>query len=253
FLQTKYVGQKRFSLEGAEALIPLMDSVIDTAAGQGRDEVVIGMPHRGRLHVLCNFVAKPLAPLFAEFVRTLHGGAAGSAAHVQCHLGASGQHLQMFGDGEIKATLTANPSHLEAVDPVLVGMARAKQDILDKGHDGYSVVPLMLHGDASFAGLGVIQETINLSQLRGYTTGGTVHVVVNNQIGFTTTPDSSRSTYYSTDLAKGFDCPVFHVNGDDPEAVVWVGQLATEYRRRFGKDVFIDLLCYRLRGHNEAD
>ncbi|GJN42794.1 2-oxoglutarate dehydrogenase E1/E2 component [Corynebacterium ammoniagenes] len=253
FLQTKYVGQKRFSLEGAEALIPLMDSVIDTAAGQGLDEVVIGMPHRGRLNVLFNIVGKPLAQLFAEFDGNFKGGQAGGSGDVKYHLGASGEHLQMFGDGEIKVTLTANPSHLEAVDPVLVGMARAKQDILDKGHDGYSVVPLMLHGDASFAGLGVIQETINLSQLRGYTTGGTVHIVVNNQIGFTTTPDSSRSTYYSTDLAKGFDCPVFHVNGDDPEAVVWVGQLATEYRRRFGKDVFIDLLCYRLRGHNEAD
>src|SRR5699024_7433113 len=138
---------------------------------------------------------------------------------------------------------------LEAVDPVLVGIARAKLDILDKGHDCYSVVPLILHSDAPFAGFCVIQETINLSQLRGCTTGCTVHIVVNNQIGFTTTPDSSRLTYYSTDLAKGFDCPVFHVNGDDPEAVVWVGQLATEYRRRFGKDVFIDLLCYRLRGH----
>ncbi|MDY3126620.1 MAG: multifunctional oxoglutarate decarboxylase/oxoglutarate dehydrogenase thiamine pyrophosphate-binding subunit/dihydrolipoyllysine-residue succinyltransferase subunit [Corynebacterium sp.] len=253
FLQTKYVGQKRFSLEGAEALIPLMDSVIDTAAAQGLDEVVIGMPHRGRLNVLFNIVGKPLAEVFNEFDGNFKVGQAGGSGDVKYHLGAEGEHLQMFGDGEIKVTLTANPSHLEAVNPVLVGLARAKQDLLDKGEDGYSVVPLMLHGDASFSGLGIVQETINLSQLRGYTTGGTVHIVVNNQIGFTTTPDSSRSTYYSTDLAKGFDCPVFHVNGGDPEAVVWVGQLATEYRRRYGKDVFIDLICYRLRGHNEAD
>ena len=253
FLQTKYVGQKRFSLEGAETLIPLMDSIIDTAAGQGLDEVVIGMPHRGRLNVLFNIVGKPLKQLFNEFDGNFQGGQMGGSGDVKYHLGASGEHLQMFGDGEIKVTLTANPSHLEAVNPVLVGMSRAKQDLLDKGEDGYSVVPLMLHGDASFAGLGVVQETINISQLRGFTTGGSIHIVVNNQIGFTTTPDSSRSTYYATDLAKGFDCPVFHVNGDDPEAVVWVGQLATEYRREFGKDVFIDLLCYRLRGHNEAD
>ena len=253
FLQTKYVGQKRFSLEGSEALIPMMDSIIDTAAGQGLDEVVIGMPHRGRLNVLFNIVGKPLANIFNEFEGRMTGGQAGGSGDVKYHLGSEGEHIQMFGDGEIKVTLAANPSHLEAVDPVMVGMARAKQDILDKGEEGYTVVPLMLHGDASFAGLGVVQETINLSQLRGYTVGGTIHIVVNNQVGFTTTPDSGRSTYYSTDLAKGFDSPVFHVNGEDPEAVVWVAQLATEYRRRFGKDVFIDLISYRLRGHNEAD
>ncbi|WIM69444.1 multifunctional oxoglutarate decarboxylase/oxoglutarate dehydrogenase thiamine pyrophosphate-binding subunit/dihydrolipoyllysine-residue succinyltransferase subunit [Corynebacterium suedekumii] len=253
FLQTKYVGQKRFSLEGAESLIPLMDAAIDTAAGQGLDEVVIGMPHRGRLNVLFNIVGKPLAQIFNEFEGNMKQGQIGGSGDVKYHLGSQGRHLQMFGDGEIKVSLTANPSHLEAVDPVMVGIARAKQDILNKGEDGFTVMPLMLHGDASFAGLGIVQETINLAGLRGYTVGGTVHIVVNNQIGFTTTPDSSRSTHYATDLAKGFDCPVFHVNGDDPEAVVWVGQLATEYRRRFGKDVFIDLVCYRRRGHNEAD
>ena len=253
FLQTKYVGQKRFSLEGAESLIALLDSIVDTAAGQDLDEVVIGMPHRGRLNVLFNIVGKPLADIFGEFDGNYKGGQLGGSGDVKYHLGAEGEHLQMFGDGEIKVTLAANPSHLEAVDPVMEGIARAKQDILDKGPEGHTVVPIMLHGDASFTGLGVVQETINLSQLRGYTTGGTVHVVVNNQVGFTTTPDSGRSTHYATDLAKGFDCPVFHVNGDNPEAVVWVGKLATEYRRRFGKDVFIDLVCYRLRGHNEAD
>lgn len=254
FLQTKYVGQKRFSLEGAETLIPLMDAAIDTAAGQGLDEVVIGMPHRGRLNVLFNIVGKPLATIFHEFEGTQENpGQTGGSGDVKYHLGATGHHIQMFGDGEIDITLTANPSHLEAVDPVMVGLARAKQDLLDKGEEGKTVMPLMLHGDASFAGLGVVQETLNLSQLRGYTVGGTVHVVVNNQIGFTTTPDSGRSSYYSTDLAKAYGCPVFHVNGDDPEAVVWVGRLATEYRRKFGKDVFIDLVCYRRRGHNEAD
>ncbi|MCS4489864.1 multifunctional oxoglutarate decarboxylase/oxoglutarate dehydrogenase thiamine pyrophosphate-binding subunit/dihydrolipoyllysine-residue succinyltransferase subunit [Corynebacterium sp. ES2794-CONJ1] len=253
FLQTKYVGQKRFSLEGAEALIPLMDSAIDTAAGQNLDEVVIGMPHRGRLNVLFNIVGKPLETIFSEFEGDIEAKAAGGSGDVKYHLGAEGTHLQMFGDGEIKVTLTANPSHLEAVNPVMEGIARAKQDLLDKGDQGYTVMPLLLHGDAAFAGLGIVPETINLAQLRGYTVGGTVHIVVNNQIGFTTTPDSGRSCLYSTDMAKAFGCPVFHVNGDDPEAVVWVGTLATEYRRRFGKDVFIDLIAYRRRGHNEAD
>ena len=255
FLQTKYLGQKRFSLEGAETLIPLMDSIIDTAAGQGLDEVVIGMPHRGRLNVLFNIVGKPVKTIFSEFEGNLQPAQQGGSGDVKYHLGFQGEHLQMFGDGDIKLTLAANPSHLEAVDPVLVGIARAKQDLINQGKsaDDHTVVPLMLHGDASFAGLGVVQETLNMSKLTGYDVGGTVHIIVNNQVGFTTTPDQGRSTYYATDLAKGFDCPVFHVNGDDPEAAAWVGQLATEYRREFGKDVFIDLICYRLRGHNEAD
>ena len=255
FLQTKYLGQKRFSLEGAETLIPLMDSIIDTAAGQGLDEVVIGMPHRGRLNVLFNIMGKPVKTIFSEFEGNLQPAQQGGSGDVKYHLGFEGEHIQMFGDGEIKLTLAANPSHLEAVDPVLVGLARAKQDLINHGKNAedHTVVPLMLHGDASFAGLGVVQETLNMSKLTGYDVGGTVHIVVNNQVGFTTTPDQGRSTYYATDLAKGFDCPVFHVNGDDPEAAAWVGQLATEYRREFGKDVFIDLICYRLRGHNEAD
>ncbi|WP_115684866.1 multifunctional oxoglutarate decarboxylase/oxoglutarate dehydrogenase thiamine pyrophosphate-binding subunit/dihydrolipoyllysine-residue succinyltransferase subunit [Corynebacterium senegalense] len=255
FLQTKYLGQKRFSLEGAETLIPLMDAVIDTAAGQGLEEVVIGMPHRGRLNVLFNIVGKPVATIFNEFEGNMQSAQQGGSGDVKYHLGFEGEHIQMFGDGEIKVSLAANPSHLEAVDPVLVGIARAKADHLKHtaGRTDNPVVPIMLHGDASFAGLGIVQETLNLSNLNGYTVGGTVHIVVNNQIGFTTTPDSGRSTYYATDLAKGFDCPVFHVNGDDPEAAAWVAQLATEYRREFGKDVFIDLICYRLRGHNEAD
>ena len=253
FLQTKYVGQKRFSLEGAESLIPLMDSAIDTAAGAGLDEVVIGMPHRGRLNVLANIVGKPLDQIFTEFEGNIDPAQVGGSGDVKYHLGTTGRHIQMFGDGEIDVTLTANPSHLEAVNPVVEGLARARQDLINKGEEGYSVMPLLLHGDASFAGLGIVQETLNLMSLRGYKVGGTVHVVVNNQIGFTTSPDSGRSSYYCTDLAKAYGCPVFHVNGDDPEAVVWVGQLAVEYRNRFGKDVFIDLVCYRKRGHNEAD
>ena len=253
FLQTKYVGQKRFSLEGAESLIPLMDSAIDTAAGQSMDEVVIGMPHRGRLNVLFNIVGKPLAQIFNEFEGNMEQGQIGGSGDVKYHLGAEGEHLQMFGDGEVKVTVAANPSHLEAVNPVMEGIVRAKQDLLDKGEEGFSVMPLLLHGDASFTGLGVVQETINLSKLRGYNVGGTVHIVVNNQVGFTTSPAQGRSSLYSTDIAKAYGCPVFHVNGDDPEAVVWVGRLATEYRQRFGKDVFIDLICYRRRGHNEAD
>ncbi|WP_425429759.1 multifunctional oxoglutarate decarboxylase/oxoglutarate dehydrogenase thiamine pyrophosphate-binding subunit/dihydrolipoyllysine-residue succinyltransferase subunit [Corynebacterium phocae] len=252
FLGTKYVGQKRFSLEGAESMIPLMDAIIDTAAGQGLKEAVIGMPHRGRLNVLFNIVGKPLADIFGEFDGNYKGGQQGGSGDVKYHLGAEGEYLQMFGDGEINVTLAANPSHLEAVNPVLEGLARAKEDLIAEPGE-HPVIPITLHGDASFAGLGVVQETINLSQLDAYTVGGTVHIVVNNQVGFTTTPDSGRSTFYATDLAKGFDCPVFHVNGNDPEAVVWVGQLATEYRHKFGKDVFIDLICYRLRGHNEAD
>ena len=256
FLQTKYIGQKRFSLEGAETLIPLMDAAIDRAADCNLNEVVIGMPHRGRLNVLANIVGKPYSQIFTEFEGNIDPGSAGGSGDVKYHLGAEGQYVQMFGDNEINVTLTANPSHLEAVNPVMEGISRAKQDLLEAatGEDVKgSVMPLLLHGDAAFAGLGVVQETINLSKLRAYSVGGTVHVIVNNQIGFTTTPDSGRSTYYATDLAKGFDAPVFHVNGDDPEAVVWVAQLAVDYRNRFGKDVFIDLISYRRRGHNEAD
>ena len=256
FLQTKYIGQKRFSLEGAETLIPLMDAAIDRAADSKLNEVVIGMAHRGRLNVLANIVGKPYSQIFTEFEGNIDPGSAGGSGDVKYHLGAEGTYIQMFGDNEIDITLTANPSHLEAVNPVMEGISRAKQDLLTEkyGEEAKgSVMPILLHGDAAFTGLGIVQETINLSKLNAYSVGGTVHVIVNNQIGFTTTPDSGRSTYYATDLAKGFDAPVFHVNGDDPEAVVWVAQLAVDYRNRFGKDVFIDLVSYRRRGHNEAD
>ncbi|MFC9516623.1 multifunctional oxoglutarate decarboxylase/oxoglutarate dehydrogenase thiamine pyrophosphate-binding subunit/dihydrolipoyllysine-residue succinyltransferase subunit [Nocardiaceae bacterium NPDC056970] len=253
FLQTKYVGQKRFSLEGAESVIPMMDAIIDQAAEHSLDEVVIGMPHRGRLNVLANIVGKPYSKIFTEFEGNMNPAAAHGSGDVKYHLGAEGTYIQMFGENDIKVSLTANPSHLEAVDPVLEGLVRAKQDILDKGQDGFTVMPLMLHGDAAFAGQGVVAETLNLALLRGYRTGGTVHVVVNNQVGFTTAPEHSRSSEYCTDVAKMIGAPIFHVNGDDPEACVWVAQLAVDFREKFGKDVVIDLICYRRRGHNEGD
>ncbi|AKC41188.1 alpha-ketoglutarate decarboxylase [Mycobacteroides chelonae] len=255
FLATKYVGQKRFSLEGAEGVIPMMDAVIDQSAEHSLDEVVIGMPHRGRLNVLANIVGKPYSQIFTEFEGNLNPALAHGSGDVKYHLGASGTYIQMFGDNDIEVSLTANPSHLEAVDPVLEGLVRAKQDLLDVGTDGgrFTVVPLMLHGDAAFAGQGVVAETLNLANLPGYRTGGTIHIVVNNQIGFTTAPEHSRSTEYCTDIAKMIGAPIFHVNGDDPEACVWVSRLAVDFRQKFNKDVVIDLVCYRRRGHNEGD
>ena len=255
FLQTKYVGQKRFSLEGAESTIPLMDAAIDQCAEHGLDEVVIGMPHRGRLNVLANIVGKPYSQIFSEFEGNLNPAQAHGSGDVKYHLGATGMYIQMFGDNDIQVSLTANPSHLEAVDPVLEGLVRAKQDLLDKGEGerGNSVVPMMLHGDAAFAGQGVVAETLNLAKLPGYRVGGTIHIIVNNQIGFTTAPEYSRSSEYCTDVAKMIGAPIFHVNGDDPEACVWVARLAVDFRQKFKKDVIIDMLCYRRRGHNEGD
>ncbi|MFZ2526239.1 MAG: multifunctional oxoglutarate decarboxylase/oxoglutarate dehydrogenase thiamine pyrophosphate-binding subunit/dihydrolipoyllysine-residue succinyltransferase subunit [Rhodococcus sp. (in: high G+C Gram-positive bacteria)] len=253
FLQTKYVGQKRFSLEGAESVIPMMDSIIDQAAEHQLDEVAIAMPHRGRLNVLANIVGKPYSKIFTEFEGNLNPAAAHGSGDVKYHLGAEGTYIQMFGENDIKVSLTANPSHLEAVNPVLEGLVRAKQDILDKGEGGFTVMPLLLHGDAAFAGQGVVAETLNLALLRGYRTGGTVHIVVNNQVGFTTAPEHSRSSEYCTDVAKMIGAPIFHVNGDDPEACVWVAQIAVDFREKFHKDVVIDMICYRRRGHNEGD
>ncbi|BBX09329.1 multifunctional 2-oxoglutarate metabolism enzyme [Mycolicibacterium aichiense] len=255
FLQTKYVGQKRFSLEGAETVIPMMDAAIDQAAEHALDEVVIGMPHRGRLNVLANIVGKPYSQIFSEFEGNLNPSQAHGSGDVKYHLGASGNYIQMFGENDIEVSLTANPSHLEAVDPVMEGIVRAKQDLLDKGtgEDGFTVMPMMLHGDAAFAGQGVVAETLNLALLRGYRTGGTIHIIVNNQIGFTTSPQDSRSSEYCTDVAKMVGAPIFHVNGDDPEACVWVARLAVDFRQKFKKDVIIDMLCYRRRGHNEGD
>jgi 2-oxoglutarate decarboxylase len=255
FLQTKYVGQKRFSLEGAETVIPMMDAVLDQASEHGLDEVVIGMPHRGRLNVLANIVGKPYSQIFGEFEGNLNPSQAHGSGDVKYHLGATGTYLQMFGDNDIEVSLVANPSHLEAVDPVLEGLVRAKQDLVDQGDgpEGFSVMPMMLHGDAAFAGQGVVAETLNLALLRGYRTGGTIHIVVNNQIGFTTSPLDSRSSEYCTDVAKMVGAPIFHVNGDDPEAASWVARLAVDFRQAFNKDVVIDMLCYRRRGHNEGD
>ena len=259
FLQTKYVGQKRFSLEGAETVIPMMDAVIDQCAEHGLDEVVIGMPHRGRLNVLANIVGKPYSQIFTEFEGNLNPAEAHGSGDVKYHLGATGVYLQMFGDNDIQVSLTANPSHLEAVDPVLEGLVRARQDLLDRGALGneqepaFSVVPMMLHGDAAFAGQGVVAETLNMALLPGYRVGGTIHIVVNNQIGFTTAPEYSRSSEYCTDVAKMIGAPIFHVNGDDPEACDWVSRLAVDFRQKFHKDVIIDMLCYRRRGHNEGD
>jgi 2-oxoglutarate decarboxylase len=255
FLQTKYVGQKRFSLEGAETVIPMMDAAIDQSAEHALDEVVIGMPHRGRLNVLANIVGKPYSQIFTEFEGNLNPSQAHGSGDVKYHLGATGNYIQMFGDNDIQVSLVANPSHLEAVDPVLEGLVRARQDLLDKGDgpDGFSVVPMMMHGDAAFAGQGVVAETLNLALLRGYRTGGTIHIIVNNQIGFTTSPSDSRSSEYCTDVAKMIGAPIFHVSGDDPEACVWVARLAVDFRQQFKKDVIIDMLCYRRRGHNEGD
>ena len=253
FLQTKYVGQKRFSLEGAESTIPMLDAVLQTAAEHHLDEVAIGMPHRGRLNVLANILGKSYARIFGEFEGNIDPGTMHGSGDVKYHLGASGTFRHPACERTVKVSLTSNPSHLEAVNPVLEGIVRAKQDLIDKGEQGFTVMPVLMHGDSAFAGQGVVAETLNLSQLRGYRTGGTVHLVVNNQVGFTTSPAAARSSLYSTDVARMIQAPIFHVNGDDPEACVRVARLAVEYRQSFRKDVVVDLVCYRRRGHNEGD
>ena len=252
FLQTKYVGQKRFSLEGGESVIPLLDQVLCSAASAGLDEVCIGMPHRGRLNVLANLAGKSYAQIFREFEGNQDPKSVQGSGDVKYHLGTEGTYTAPGGE-DCKVYLAANPSHLEAVNPVLEGITRAKQDRINKGEDGYTVLPVLMHGDAAFAGQGVVAETLNLSQLRGYRTGGTVHVIVNNQVGFTTSPAASRSSFYCTDVARMIQAPIFHVNGDDPEACVRVARLAFDYRQTFRKDVVIDMVCYRRRGHNEGD
>jgi 2-oxoglutarate dehydrogenase E1 component len=251
FLQTKFVGQKRFSLEGGESVIPLTDAIVSSAAERGLDEVCIGMPHRGRLNMLANIGGKSVGQIFQEFQGHYAENEVHGSGDVKYHLGTEGVFTAQSG-AKTKIYLAANPSHLEAVNPVLEGIVRAKQDRLNnKG--AYTVLPILLHGDASFAGQGVNAETLQLSQLPGYRTGGTIHIVINNQVGFTTSPHASRSSRYSTDVAKLIEAPVFHVNGDDPEACVRVAHLAFEYRQAFNKDVVIDMVCYRRRGHNEGD
>ena len=252
FLQTKFVGQKRFSLEGGESVIALLDRIMCRAADDRMDEICIGMPHRGRLNVLANIAGKSYGQIFREFEGQQDPKSVQGSGDVKYHLGTEGEFTSEEGS-TTKVYLAANPSHLEAVDPVLEGIVRAKQDRLDLAGEAYTVLPLLLHGDAAFAGQGVVAETLHLSQLRGYRTGGTVHVVINNQVGFTTSPSASRSSVYSTDVARMIQAPIFHVNGDDPEACVRVAELAYEFRQAFNKDVVIDMVCYRRRGHNEGD
>ncbi|WP_426324317.1 multifunctional oxoglutarate decarboxylase/oxoglutarate dehydrogenase thiamine pyrophosphate-binding subunit/dihydrolipoyllysine-residue succinyltransferase subunit [Microbacterium sp. E-13] len=250
FLQTKYVGQKRFSLEGGESLIPLLDEILQGAAQTGLEGAAIGMAHRGRLNVLTNIAGKTYGQVFREFEGSVAIGSKSGSGDVKYHLGTEGT-FSADNDGELPVYLAANPSHLETVDGVLEGIVRAKQDRKPIGT--FTWLPILVHGDAAFAGQGVVVETLQMSQLRGYRTGGTIHIVVNNQVGFTTTPTDGRSSVYATDVAKTIQAPVFHVNGDDPEAVTRVAQLAFAYREQFHRDVVVDLVCYRRRGHNEGD
>jgi 2-oxoglutarate decarboxylase len=252
FLQTKFVGQKRFSLEGGESAIALLDRILSCAAVARLDEVCIGMPHRGRLNVLANIAGKSPGQIFREFEGKSDPKSVQGSGDVKYHLGTEGTFVAENGSST-KVYLAANPSHLEAVNPVLEGIVRAKQDRLDLRGDAFTVLPILMHGDAAFAGQGVVAETLQQSQLRGYRTGGTIHVIVNNQVGFTTAPSSSRSSVYSTDVARMIQAPIFHVNGDDPEACVRVAELAFEFRQAFHKDVVVDMVCYRRRGHNEGD
>jgi 2-oxoglutarate dehydrogenase E1 component len=251
FLDVKYTGTKRFGLDGGESMVPALEQIIKRGGQLGVREIVIGMPHRGRLNVLANVMAKPFRAIFNEFRGgSAHPDEVEGSGDVKYHLGASSD--REFDDNRVHLSLTANPSHLEIVDPVVLGKVRAKQDQLhDKERN--EVLPLLLHGDAAFAGQGVVAECLGLSGLRGHRTGGSIHFIVNNQIGFTTAPRFSRSSPYPSDVAKMIDAPIFHVNGDDPEAVVYVTKVATEFRQRFLKPVVIDMFCYRRHGHNEAD
>jgi 2-oxoglutarate dehydrogenase E1 component len=253
FLQTKFVGQKRFSLEGGESTIAALDAILQAAAHAGLKEVNIGMAHRGRLNVLTNVAGKTYAQVFREFEGNTDTKTVQGSGDVKYHLGTEGTFTAPDG-ATVGVTLAANPSHLEAVNPVLEGIVRAKVDSVNGTPDDYyPFLPVLIHGDAAFAGQGVVPEVLNMSQLRGYKVGGTINIVINNQVGFTTPPSQFRSMVYSTDIAKGIQAPIFHVNGDDPEAVVRVAQLAFEFRQEFKKDVVIDVVCYRRRGHNEGD
>ena len=251
FLATKYLGQKRFGIEGAESAIPILDKILSEAADAGLDSAYIGMAHRGRLNVLVNIVGKSYGQLFTEFEGNVAPDSIQGSGDVKYHLGQSGKFESRAGN-VIPIELAANPSHLEAVNPVVVGMSRARMDQIDPP-GRYPVLPILIHGDAAFAGQGVVAETLNLSQIKGYRVGGSIHLVIDNQVGFTTTPDAARSSVYSTDVARMIQAPIFHVNGDDPEACVRVAKLAFDYRQAFNKDVVIDMICYRRHGHNESD
>jgi multifunctional 2-oxoglutarate metabolism enzyme len=252
FLHKKYIGHKRFSLEGAETLIPMMHFLLEKGADADIEKFYLGMAHRGRLNILVNIMNKPYRKVFADFEGNIDPDTIQGSGDVKYHLGSKGQYKT--GNGKsIELELLPNPSHLESVNPVVEGAARALQDHYDGEDPGKRIAPLLMHGDAAFAGQGVVAETLNMSQLRGYNTGGTIHIIINNQIGFTTLPEDARSTEYASDLAKMILAPIFHVNGDDPEAAVHAIQLALEYRQKFGKDVVIELICYRKHGHNEGD
>jgi len=251
FLATKYLGQKRFGIDGAESAIPILDAVLADAADNQLASVVMGMAHRGRLNVLVNIVGKSYEQLFKEFEGNVDPESTQGSGDVKYHLGQTGKFVSRAGN-TIEVELAANPSHLEAVDPVVEGMARAKMDLIEPA-GRYPVLPILIHGDAAFAGQGVVAETLNLSLIKGYRVGGTIHLIINNQLGFTTPPHSARSSEYPTDIAKMVQAPILHVNGDDPEACVRVARLAFAYRQEFNKDVVIDMVCYRRHGHNEGD
>ena len=252
FLHTHYVGQKRFSLQGAESLMVILDTILHRCPGAGVEEICMAMAHRGRLNVLANFLHKSLRVIFTEFSTNYIPELVAGDGDVKYHLGY--RTLRKLASGaEIEIRLAANPSHLEAVDPVVEGIARARQRIRGDTEHRRKVLPLLVHGDAAFAGQGIVAETLNLSQLHGYSTGGTIHVVVNNQIGFTTLPEDARSSIYATDVAKTIEAPIFHLNGDDPTAARFVAETALDFRQQFGRDVVIDMLCYRRYGHNEGD
>src|SRR5437762_3975853 len=252
FLHTRYVGQKRFSLQGAESLIVILDGVLQRCPQHGVEEICMGMSHRGRLNVLANFLKKSLQVIFTEFSANYIPDLVAGDGDVKYHLGY--RTVRKLENGaEVEIRLAANPSHLEAVNPVVEGTARARQRMRGDTETRRKVLPLLIHGDAAFAGQGMVAETLNMSQLHGYGTGGTVHIVVNNQIGFTTLPEDARSSMYATDIAKMIEVPIFHVNGDDPLACLQVSQLALDFRQEFGRDVVIDMYCYRRFGHNEGD
>lgn len=258
FLHTKYLGQKRFSLEGCETVIPLLDRLIDGAAARGVTDITLGMAHRGRLNVLANVIGNLCERIFAAFEGSIHPEFPADEGDVKYHQGAHGERIINAGS-KVDLTLSPNPSHLEAVDPVVEGMVRAKQDLtiaargISRVEAMDNALPVLLHGDAAFAGQGVVMETLNLAALKGYRTGGTIHIIINNQIGFTTSPEAGRSTIYSTDVARMTQLPIFHINGDDPEAAYRVSQIALDYRQKFNKDVVLDLVGFRRLGHNETD
>ncbi len=252
FLHTRYQGNKRFSLEGGESLILALNAILDDCEHHGIREIIMGMAHRGRLNVLANFLDKPLTAIFNEFSENYVPDSVGGSGDVKYHLGY--QNSRSLPSGyQVDINLAANPSHLEAVDPVVEGKARARQRLLGDTDKRKKAVPVLVHGDAAFIGQGVVAEVFNMSQLPGYSTGGTVHIVVNNQIGFTTLPADGRSTMYCTDIAKIVEAPIFHVNGEDPLAVIQVAKIALEFRQEFGRDAVVDIYCYRRHGHNELD